>query len=56
MIEESKLLDFLRWNESKLADQCQIRDGDGVEISYRNLLVAPPDEPGKYLFVKVGAR
>jgi len=56
MIEESKLLDFLRRNESKLADECQIRDGDGVEISYRNLLVAPPDEPGKYLFVKVGTR
>ena len=56
MIEESKLLDFLRGNESKLADQCQIRDGDGIEICYRNLLVAPPDEPGKYLFVKVGAR
>ena len=56
MIEESKLLDFLRWNESKLADECQIRDGDGNEISYRNLLIAPSDEPGKYLFVKVGAR
>ncbi len=56
MIEESKLLDFLRGNESKLADECQIRDGDGIEIPYRNLLVAPSDEPGKYLFVKVGTR
>ena len=56
MIEESKLVDFLKGNESKLADECQIRNGDGVEISYRNLLVAPPDEPGKYLLVKVGTR
>jgi hypothetical protein len=55
-IEESKLLDFLRWNEPKLADECQIRDGDGIEIPYRNLLIAPPDEPGKYLLVKVSAR
>ena len=53
MIEESKLLDFLRRNESKLADECQIRDGDGIEILYRNLLLAPSEGPGKYLFVKV---
>ena len=53
MIEESKLLDFLRWNESKLADECQIRDGDGIEIPYRNLLIGPSDEPGKDLLVKV---
>ena len=56
MIEESKLLDFLRGNESKLADECQIRDGDGIEIPYRNLLIALSEEPGKYLFVKVVAR
>ena len=56
MIEESKLLDFLRWNESKLADECQIRDGDGNTLPYRNLLIPPSDEPGKYLLVKVVAR
>jgi len=56
MIEESKLLDFLRRNESKLADECQIQDGDGMEIPYRNLLIARSEEPGKYLFVKVIAR
>jgi len=56
MIEESKLLDFLRRNESKLADECQIRDGDGIEIPYRNLLIACSEELGKYLFVKVVAR
>jgi hypothetical protein len=56
MIEESKLLDFLKWNESKLADECQIRDGDGNTISYRNGLIPPSDEPGKYLSVKVVAR
>ena len=56
MIEESKLLDFLRRNESQLADECQIRDGDGIEIPYRNLLSASSEEPGKDLFIKVGAR
>jgi hypothetical protein len=56
MIEESKLLDFLRGNESKLADECQIRDGDGIEIPYRDLLIALSEEPGKDLFVKVVAR
>jgi hypothetical protein len=54
MIEESKLLDFLRRNESDLVDECQIRDGEGFEVPYRNLLIAPSDEPGKYFFVKVG--
>jgi len=53
MIAQSKLLDFLRRNESKLADECQIRDRDGIEIPYRNFLIAPSDEPGKDLFVKV---
>ena len=56
MIEESKLLDFLRGNESKLADECQIRDGDGIEIPVRDLLIARSAEPGKFLFVKVVAR
>jgi hypothetical protein len=56
MIEESKLLDFLRGNESKLADECQLRDGDGIEIPCRDLLIAPSEEPGKYLFVKVVVR
>jgi hypothetical protein len=56
MIEQSKLLDFLRRNESKLADECQIRDGDGIEIPYRNLLTGLSEEPGKYLFVKVVVR
>ena len=56
MIEESQLLDFLRRNESKLADECQIRDGEGIEIPYRNLLIALSVGPGKYLFVKVVAR
>jgi len=56
MIEESKLLDFLRGNESKLADECQIRDGDGIEIPFRDLLIARSAEPGKFLFVKVVAR
>ena len=56
MIEESKLLHFLGKNESKLADECQIRDGDGIEIPYRNLLIACLEEPGKHLFVKVVAR
>jgi hypothetical protein len=56
MIEESKLLDFLRRNESKLADECQIQDGDGIEIPCRNLLIARSEGPGKYLFVKVVAR
>jgi hypothetical protein len=56
MIEESKLLDFLRWNESKLADECQIRDGDGNTMPYRNLLIPVSDEPGKYLSVKIVAR
>ena len=56
MIEKSKLLDFLRGNESKLADECQIRDGDGIEIPYRNLPIARSEGPGKYLFVKVVAR
>jgi hypothetical protein len=56
MIEESKLLDFLRWKEAKLADECRIRNGDGIEIPYRKLLIASSDEPGKYLLVKVVAR
>ncbi len=56
MIEESKLLDFLRCNESKLADECRIRDGDGFEIAYRNLLTVLSEEPGKELSVKVIAR
>jgi hypothetical protein len=56
IIEESKLLDFLRRNESKLADECQIRDGGGSEIPYRNLLAALSEEPGKELFVKVAVR
>jgi hypothetical protein len=55
MIEPSKLLDFLRRNESKLADECQIRDGEGLEIPYRNLLIDLSEEPGKDLFVMVGA-
>jgi hypothetical protein len=56
MIEESKLLDFLRGNESKLEDECQIRDGDGMEIPYRNMLTARSEGPGKDLFVQVVAR
>ncbi len=55
MIEESKLLDFLRRNESDLADECQIRDGNGIEIPYRYLLTVLSEKPGKDLFVKVGA-
>jgi hypothetical protein len=56
MIEESNLLDFLRRNESKLADECQIRDGGGSEIPYRNLLTALSEEPGKELSLKVITR
>ena len=56
MIEESKLLDFLRRNESDLADECQIRDGEGSELPYRNLLIAPPEKPEHYLSVKVISR
>jgi hypothetical protein len=56
MIEEAKLLDFLRRNEAKLVDECQIRDRDGIEIPYQNLLIARSEEPRKYLFVKVVAR
>jgi hypothetical protein len=56
MIEKSKLLDFLRGNESKIAGECQIRDGEGNEIPYRDLLIARSEEPGKYLSVKVITR
>ena len=56
MIKQSELRDFLRRNESKLEDECQIRDGDGVEIPYRNLLIASSDESGKDIFVKVISR
>jgi hypothetical protein len=55
MIEQSKLLDFLRSNESKLADECQIRDSEGKKVPYPKLLIALPEEPGKKLLVKVGA-
>jgi hypothetical protein len=53
MIEQSKLLDFLRRNEATLGEECQIRDVDGIEIPYRRLLITPSDEPGKDLFVQV---
>jgi hypothetical protein len=53
MIEKSELLDFLRRNESIMANECRIRDGDGIEIPYRNLLIDLSEEPGKDLFVKV---
>ncbi len=56
MIEESRLLDFLRRNESKLADECQIRNGEGIEIPCRTLLTGLSDDPGKDLFVKVTPR
>jgi hypothetical protein len=56
MIAKSKLLDFLRRNESKLADGCQIRDGDGREMPYRNLLTVLSEEPGKELSLKVITR
>jgi len=55
MIEESKLLDFLRGNESKLADECQIRGKDKIEIPYQKLLKDLSAEPGKDLFVRVDA-
>jgi hypothetical protein len=53
MITESKLLDFLRRNESRLRDECQIRDGDGREISFRDLMTASSDDPAKYLSVQI---
>jgi hypothetical protein len=56
MIEESSLLGFLRRNESKLADECRIRDGDGIEMPYRNLLTVLSEEPGKELSLKVITR
>ncbi len=50
IIEESKLLDFLRCNDSKLAAECQIRHGDGMEIPYQKLLIALSEEPGHLHF------
>jgi hypothetical protein len=52
-IEESKLLDFLRRNESELSEGVQIKTAEGRNLSFRDLLDSSTDDPGKNLFVQV---